>query len=186
MQDDELTELVIPNREIRWIFIRQIREWFKAETVKDTKKLENFCRAFQENDAEAVEKGFNEYLGNTISIRDTSIRKERKENFYHGILLGLLAYMDGWSVRSNIESGDGYSDINVEIRQKEVGIVIELKYAENGSFDTACREAVKQIRDKGYEEQLLKNGMKTIYRYGIACYRKQCRVISEVSERNGI
>ena len=186
LQDDELTELVIPNREIRWIFIRQIREWFKAETVKDTKKLENFCRAFQENDAEAVEKGFNEYLGNTISIRDTRIRKERKENFYHGILLGLLAYMDGWSVRSNIESGDGYSDINVEIRQKEVGIVIELKYAENGSFDTACREAVKQIRDKGYEEQLLKNGMKTIYRYGIACYRKQCRVISEVSERNGI
>ncbi len=186
LQDDELTELVIPNREIRWIFIRQIREWFKAETVKDTKKLENFCRAFQENDAEAVEKGFNEYLGNTISIRDTSIRKERKENFYHGILLGLLAYMDGWSVRSNIESGDGYSDINVEIRQKEVGIVIELKYAENGSFDTACREAVKQIRDKGYEEQLLKNGMKTIYRYGIACYRKQCRVISEVSERSGI
>ena len=102
---NDLTELVIPNREIRWIFVQQIREWFQEESVKDRKKLESFCKAFQENDTKAIEKGFNEYLWNTISIRDTSVRKEMKENFYHGILLGLLAYMDGWLVKSNAESG---------------------------------------------------------------------------------
>lgn len=178
-QDGELTELVIPNREIRWIFVRQIREWFKEESVKDTAKLERFCKAFEENDAAAVEKEFNEYLWNTISIRDTGVRKAMKENFYHGILLGLLAYMDGWNVRSNAESGEGYSDISIEIRPKGIGIVIELKYAEDGAFDDGCREALGQIRDRRYEEALIKGGMRTIYRYGIACYRKQCRVMSD-------
>ena len=105
-ESGDLTELVIPNREIRWIFVQQIREWFREESVKDTEKLERFCRAFQENDTTAIEKGFNDYLWNTISIRDTSVRKEMKENFYHGILLGLLAYMDGWLVKSNAESGE--------------------------------------------------------------------------------
>lgn len=179
LQDGELTELVIPNNEIRWIFVRQIREWFKEESVKDTAKLERFCKAFEENDTAAIEKEFNEYLWNTISIRDTSVRKSMKENFYHGILLGLLAYMDGWSVRSNAESGEGYSDISIEIRAKGIGIVIELKYAEDGAFDDGCREALQQIRDRKYEESLIKDGMRTIHRYGIACYKKQCRVVSE-------
>lgn len=179
LQDGELTELVIPNNEIRWIFVRQIREWFKEESVKDTAKLERFCKAFEENDTAAIEKEFNEYLWNTISIRDTSARKSMKENFYHGILLGLLAYMDGWSVRSNAESGEGYSDISIEIRAKGIGIVIELKYAEDGAFDDGCREALRQIRDRKYEESLIKDGMRTIHRYGIACYKKQCRVVSE-------
>lgn len=180
LQDGEMTELVIPNREIRWIFVRQIREWFQEESVKDTSKLERFCKAFEENDTTAIEREFNEYLWNTISIRDTGARKAMKENFYHGILLGLLAYMDGWSVRSNAESGEGYSDISIEIRSKGIGIVIELKYAEDGAFDDGCREALKQIKDRRYEELLVKNGMKTIYWYGIVCYKKQCRVVSEV------
>lgn len=179
LQHGEMTELVIPNNEIRWIFVRQIREWFKEESVKDTAKLERFCKAFEVNDTAAIEKEFNEYLWNTISIRDTSVRKSMKENFYHGILLGLLAYMDGWSVRSNAESGEGYSDISIEIRAKGIGIVIELKYAEDGAFDDGCREALRQIRDRKYEESLIKDGMRTIHRYGIACYRKQCRVVSE-------
>ncbi len=181
-QDGDLTELVIPNKEIRWIFVSQIQEWFKEEAAKDTVKLENFCRAFQNNDTAAIEKGFNEYLWNTISIRDTGVRKEMKENFYHGILLGLLAHMDGWSVRSNAESGEGYSDISIEIRPKGIGIVIELKYVEDGAFEKGCMEAMKQIRDRKYEELLLRDGMKTIYRYGIACYKKQCRVMSETDD----
>ena len=181
-QDGDLTELVIPNKEIRWIFVSQIQEWFKEEAAKDTVKLENFCRAFQNNDTAAIEKGFNEYLWNTISIRDTGVRKEMKENFYHGILLGLLAHMDGWSVRSNAESGEGYSDISIEIRPKGIGIVIELKYVEDGAFEKGCVEAMKQIRDRKYEELLLRDGMKTIYRYGIACYKKQCRVMSETDD----
>ena len=179
---NDLTELVIPNKEIRWIFVQQIREWFQEESVKDRKKLESFCRAFQENDTKAIEKGFNEYLWNTISIRDTSVRKEMKENFYHGILLGLLAYMDGWLVKSNAESGEGYSDISIEIRQREIGIVIELKYAENGTFDVSCQEALRQIHERKYETALIENGLHTIYRYGIACYKKRCKVVSECFE----
>ena len=178
VQTGELTELVIPNREIQWIFIRQIREWFKWETEKNTEKLEDFCRAFLENDTASIEEGFNAYLKKTISIRDTNVRKELKENFYHGILLGLFGNMDGWDVQSNAESGDGYSDISIEIEEQETGIVIELKYAENASFDTACREAMKQINDRNYVEKLVDDGMTTIRKYGIACYKRRCKVIS--------
>ena len=177
-QTGELTELVIPNREIQWIFIRQIREWFKWEIEKNMEKLEGFCRAFQENDTAAIEEGFNAYLKKTISIRDTNVRKEMKENFYHGILLGLFGNMDGWDVQSNAESGDGYSDISIEIEELETGIIIELKYAENASFDTACREALKQINDQNYSEKLIDDGMTIIRKYGIACYKRRCKVIS--------
>lgn len=177
--EDELSTLVIPNREIHWIYVQQIRKWFKDETKKDTQKLENFCRAFMENDTAAIEKEFTSYLRKMISIRDTSVKKGMKENFYHGILLGLFGNMHSWKVRSNAESGDGYSDISIEIEDEEIGIVIELKYAENAAFDDACREAMKQIRDRNYEETLIDDGMKTIYRYGIACYKKRCKVISD-------
>ena len=183
-QTGELTELVIPNREIRWIFIRQIREWFRWETEKNMENLEGFCRAFLENDTAAIEEGFNTYLKKTISIRDTiaglagKTKKEMKENFYHGILLGLFGNMDGWDVQSNAESGDGYSDISIEIEDQETGIVIELKYTENASFDTACREAMKQINDRNYGEKLVDDGMTTIRKYGIACYKRRCKVIS--------
>ena len=138
--------------------------------------LESFCRAFQENDITAIEEGFNAYLKKTISIRDTHVKKEMKKNFYHGILLGLFGNMDGWNVQSNAESGDGYSDISVEVEDRETGIVIELKYAENAAFDNACKEALKQIRDRNYGEKLADDGMTTIRRYGIACYKRRCRV----------
>lgn len=177
--DNGMTELVIPNKEIQWIFEEQIQDWFQAESKKDIQTLENFCRAFEKNDITAIEKGFTSYLRKTISIRDTSIQKDMKENFYHGILLGLFAGMIGWKVRSNTESGDGYSDISVEVEDKEIGIIIELKYAENAAFDIACKKALKQIHDRNYEDALVDDGMKTIYRYGIACYKKRCRVISE-------
>ncbi|MDE7478505.1 MAG: ATP-binding protein [Lachnospiraceae bacterium] len=177
-ESGETTELVIPNREIRWIFVQQIREWFDTETAKDSQKLENFCRAFEENNITAIETGFTEYLGKTISIRDTYVKKVMKENFYHGILLGLFAHMDHWVVKSNAETGEGYSDITVKIEPKEIGIIIELKYAENAAFDEACHEAMRQIKAKNYEEVFVKDGLKTIYRYGIACYQKRCKVIS--------
>lgn len=178
VQDDDWTELVIPNREVRWIFVRQIRQWFQEETRKDVKKLGRFCRAFEENDTSVIEECFTSYLKKTISIRDTSVRKEMKENFYHGVLLGLFGHMDGWIVKSNAESGEGYSDISVEIEAKEIGIVIELKYAENARFEDACSEALQQILNRNYEEALVRDGMRTIHRYGIACYKKRCRVIS--------
>ena len=177
--DDGLTELVIPNREVQWIFMEQIRKWFREETKKDLKKLESFCKAFEENNTEAIEEGFTSYLQKTISIRDTNVKKDMKESFYHGILLGLLSHMGEWIIRSNAESGEGYSDISVEIESREIGIVIELKYAENARFDAACQEALQQIRDRNYVENLIDDGMKTIYRYGIACYKKRCKVITE-------
>ncbi len=176
---DGMTELLIPNKEIRWIFVQQIRKWFKEETLRDVGMLENFCLAFQKNDVTAIERGFNGYLQKTISIRDTNAPKGMKENFYHGLLLGLLGNMHGWTVRSNAESGEGYSDILIETASGETGIVIELKYAENAAFDAACETAMRQIKNREYEETLVRDGMKTIYRYGIACYKKRCKVIGE-------
>ena len=179
-EDEEgISSLVIPNREIRWIYVQQIRKWFKDESRKDTQKLENLRRAFEENNTAAIEKEFAFYLRKTISIRDTNVKKEMKENFYHGVLLGLFGNMDGWKVKSNAESGDGYSDISVEVEDQEIGIVIALKYAENAAFGSACREALEQIHDNHYEEALADDGMTTIYRYGIACYKKRCRVVSD-------
>lgn len=177
-EEEDVTELVIPNKEIRWIFVEQIQQWFKDESKKDVRKLESFCRAFESNDVAEIERGFTAYLGQTISIRDTYVKKEMKENFYHGVLLGLLGHMQDWAVRSNAESGAGYSDITVKIESREIGIIIELKYAEDASFDTACEKAMRQIREKNYEEVFLREGMKTIYRYGIACYQKRCKVVS--------
>lgn len=176
--DSELTKLVIPNREIQWIFVEQIQEWFDLESKKDIHKLNDFRRAFEENDTTAIETIFTSYLRKTISIRDTNVKKKMKENFYHGILLGLFAGMENWKVKSNAESGEGYSDISVEIEDKEIGIIIELKYAENAALDECSREALEQIHDRNYEDVLIDDGMTVIYRYGIACYKKRCRVIS--------
>ncbi len=173
-----LTKLAIPNREIGWIFEEQIQEWFEWETKRDAKKREEFCLAFEENDTAFIEKCFTSYLRKTISIRDTNVKKEMKENFYHGILLGLFAGMDGWKVKSNAEAGEGYSDICVEVEDKEIGIIIEFKYAEKAEFEEGCKKALKQIDDRNYQELLLDDGMTKIRKYGIACYKKRCRVIS--------
>ncbi len=182
-QDDGgRTALAIPNREIQWIFREQIQEWFETESKRDIQKLERFCRAFEEHDAAAIEKGFTAYLRKTISIRDVSVRKEMKENFYHGILLGLFAGMEGWKVKSNAEAGEGYSDIIVEAEEKEIGIIIECKYAEQAAFDDACRAALKQIEDRNYAERLADDGMTRIHKYGIACYKKRCKVMTMVSD----
>lgn len=177
-QDGDLTELVIPNKEIQWVFEEQIQDWFAAEVRRDTQRLENFCRALEENDTAAIEECFNTYLKKTISIRDTHAQKKMKENFYHGILLGIFGYLDGWCVQSNAESGEGYSDISIEIEDKEIGIVIELKYAEKAAFDAACQEALRQIHDRNYAEVLIDDGMMTIRKYGIACYKRRCKVVS--------
>ncbi len=126
----------------------------------------------------AIEREFTSYLRKTISIRDTSVKKEMKENFYHGVLLGLFGNMNGIKVKSSAEYGDGYSDISVEIEDRAIGIVIELKYAEKAAFDVACKEALEQIHNKNYEIIFVDDGMENIYRYGIACYKKRCKVIS--------
>ena len=170
-------QLAIPNREIRQIFITQVKEWFSDIVRKDTPKLDAFCTAFFKGDASLIEEQFNSYLMKTISIRDTNVPKAKKENFYHGILLGLLSHMEDWLISSNAESGEGYSDILVEIEAEKIGIVIEVKYAEHHSLDAACKEALQQIEANNYAETLLADGMTTILKYGIACYKKHCKVM---------
>ncbi len=167
--------LVIPNLEIRKLFIRQIREWFRDVARNDGKTLEQFCTAFVERKPEKIEEIFSDYLWNTISIRDTASTK--KENFYHGILLGLLGYKANWLVKSNAESGIGYSDILVEVPDNRTGIVIELKYAETGDMNAACVQALQQIEDRDYAAKLKDDGMHNIIKYGIACYKKNCKVV---------
>ena len=169
--------LAIPNREIREIFTEQIMDFFKENIGKNGDAVNSFCAALKNGDAAEVEKRFAEYLRKTISIRDTFVKKAMKENFYHGILLGLLGYQDTWGVSSNKESGDGYSDILVEIDDEEMGIVIELKYPEDGNLESGCREAMKQIEKNQYEEILRDEGIEHILKYGIACYKKRCKVI---------
>lgn len=170
-------ELVIPNLEIRQIFITQVQEWFRDIVRQDSSVLKAFCEAFLKRDEKAIEEQFNDYLMKTISIRDTSVQKAKKENFYYGILLGLLSYREDWVVISNAEAGEGYSDILIEMEEKKIGIVIEVKYAENATLDTACQEALMQIEEKRYEERLLKDEMTTIIKYGIACCKKHCKVM---------
>lgn len=168
--------LVIPNKEVRNLFVKKIREWFSDVTRNDGETLDKLCNAFVNRDVEKIEQIFGDYLWNTISIRDTAVAKEKKENFYHGILLGLLGYKSSWFIKSNAESGTGYSDILVEVPTNRTGIVIELKYAENGDLDAACEEALKQIKEKDYVAKLKQDGMKNFIRYGIACFKKVCKV----------
>lgn len=171
--------LVIPNREVRNLFVKKIKEWFSDVSKNDGKTLEELSSAFVKKDTEKIEQIFGDYLWNTISIRDTAVAKEKKENFYHGILLGLLGYKSSWLIKSNAESGIGYSDILVEVPVDRTGIVIELKYAEDGDLDVACEKALQQIEEKDYVAKLKQDGMKNFIRYGIACFKKVCKVVVE-------
>jgi hypothetical protein len=178
-KDGRKYQLVIPNREIHELFVYQIQKWFSDTTKNDTPKLDTFCEAIPNGDYTTIERLFNDYLWNTISVRDTAVRKERKENFYHGILLGLLGHKENWKIFSNIESGDGYSDILIEVPESRTGVVIELKYAESDNLEQACAEAIRQIENKQYNSRLKSDGMNTIVKYGIACFRKHCMVQME-------
>lgn len=171
-------QLAIPNMEIRNIFTTQIMDFFKENVPKNRAALSEFCEALKNGDAENVEKQLTEYLRRTISIRDTFVKKQMKENFFHGILLGILSFGDTWSVSSNREAGDGYSDILVETDDGETGIILELKYADDGNLDTACKKALEQINRNRYEEILLDEGVPNILKYGIAFYKKRCRVMA--------
>ncbi len=170
-------KLAIPNLEIRDIYVTQIMEFFKENVREDGEMLNRFCDALQNEDAENVEKIFTEYLRRTISIRDTAVRTEMKENFYHGILLGILGVKNRWGVSSNREMGEGYADILAEPDTGDMGIIIEVKYAHDGDLEGACKEALKQIEYTKYEDDLEDDGVENILKYGIACYKKRCRVV---------
>lgn len=169
-------ELAIPNLEICNLFISQIKQWFNETSKEDTAVIERFCSAFPKGDVDLVETLLDDYLWKSISIRDTAIRTGLKENFYHGMLLGLLNYKQSWKIKSNAESGEGYGDILIETPDR-IGVVVELKYADNNNLDKHCREALDQIEEKKYDAFLIDDGMKTIVKYGIAFYKKNCKVM---------
>ena len=174
--DAKRYKLAIPNLEIRDIFETQIMEYFKESVAKDGDTLSRFCDALKNGEETKVGEIFESYLKKTISIRDTFVKKASKENFYHGILLGILGVKEEWYVSSNQESGEGYSDIMVETENSETVILIEVKYANDGNLDQACERALQQIEEKKYDEELRENGVDKILKYGIACYRKHCKV----------
>ena len=171
-------KLALPNREVRELFIDLVKDWFEETTQADAARINRFCAAFPKGDIATIQEMLHDYLWESISVRDTAVRRNRKENFYHGMLLGLLQSQDSWLVRSNAETGEGYSDISIQTPDR-AGMIIELKYAEDGNLEAACRETLKQIEEKKYAEGLSRRSAKKILKYGIAFCGKECMVEME-------
>ena len=173
-------KLIIPNREVREVFILQIQEWFKETVVHDEKPMQAFCQAFLDGNAEEIQKRLTVILGKMISILDTKAKDEQKENFYHGLLLGLLRSEPNWLILSNAESGDGFSDILIEPEDPDTGIVIEVKYSPTlAGMESVCEAAMNQIKEKRYDERLRNEGRENVTAFGIAFCKKRCRVVFE-------
>lgn len=168
--------LAIPNAEIRDLFITQVKDWFEDTSRADLSRIEKFCAAFPNGDVELIEEMLHDYLWKAISVRDTAVRKSMKENFYHGMVLGLLQSRGDWLTRSNAELGEGYSDIVICTPDK-IGIIIELKYADDGNLEKGCANALEQIENRKYAVDLERRRMKKVLRYGMAFCEKECKVV---------
>ena len=172
--------MVIPNREVCEVFILQIQEWFRKTFVRDDKPMRDFCQAFQTGDTEVIQKHLNIVMSRMISILDTKARDDQKENFYHGLLLGLLRSDPTWLIMSNVESGDGFSDILIEPDDPDAGIIIEVKYSPTfAGLDNACKKALEQVKTRRYDEKFRNEGRDNIIAYGIAFNRKRCKAVCE-------
>ncbi len=176
LADADLFRLWIPNGEIRKLFSDLVQVWFREMTRSDSARINRFCAAFPEGDVETIQEMLHDYLWDSISVRDTAVRTNMKENFYHGMLLGLLRSQGSWLVKSNAETGEGYSDISIQTPDR-IGIVIELKYADDGNLEAACKEALKQIEEKKYAEGWKRRSTKKMIKYGIAFCEKECLAV---------
>ena len=177
---DGIYRLIIPNKEVREVFVLQISEWFNRVVANDRASTEKINRGFLEGKTEDIQQELTHFLGESISVLDTKARNEEKEIFYHGILIGILKNNANWAVRSNRESGDGYADILIKPKNPDTGIVIELKYARSfKELDQACERALEQIKDRRYDEALREDGRSEILAYGIAFWKKRCKVLAE-------
>ena len=182
--DADIFCLWIPNGELRKLFYELVQDWFRGATRADAARINRFCAAFPAGDPAAIQEMLSDYLWDSISVRDTAVRTNMKGNFhpegvpsvYHGMMLGLLRSQGGWLVKSNAETGEGYSDISIQTPDR-TGIVIELKYADDGNLEAACAEALKQIEEKKYAQGLKRRGTKKIIKYGIAFCEKECMVV---------
>ena len=176
LADADLFRLWIPNGEIRKLFSDLVQVWFREMTRSDSARINRFCAAFPEGDVETIQDMLHDYLWDSISVRDTAVRTNMKENFYHGMLLGLLRSQGSWLVKSNAETGEGYSDISIQTPDR-IGIVIELKYADDGNLEAACKEALEQIEEKKYAEGWKRRSTKKMIKYGIAFCEKECLAV---------
>ena len=177
-------KLIIPNREVREVFVFQIQEWFKNTVVRDEKPMQAFCQAFLDGNAEEIQRRLTIILGKMISILDTKAKDDQKENFYHGLLLGLLRSEPNWLILSNVESGEGFSDILIEPEDPDAGMVIEVKYSPTlAGMESACQAAMAQIKEKHYDERLRNEGRENITAFGIVFWKKRCRVCFEKLHR---
>lgn len=175
--EKEIYSLKIPNKEIKEVFVLQIQEWFKNIIQKDTRPLQNFCASFLDGNIEEIQNYLTHTLSNMISILDTKARDNQKENFYHGLLLGLLRSEPNWLIHSNAESGDGFSDILIEPENPDTGIVIEVKYSSSFTgLEKSCDTALMQIKERRYDEKLRNEGRNEILAYGISFCKKRCCV----------
>ena len=171
-------KLIIPNQEVREVFVLQIREWFNQIVANNRASTDKINQGFLEGEAETIQQELTMFLGETIRVFDTKARNEEKEIFYHGILLGILKNYSGWVVKSNRESGDGFADILLKPKNPDAGIIVELKYARSlHDLDQACERALEQIEDRRYDTELREDGRNDILAYGIAFCRKRCKVV---------
>ena len=171
-------KLIIPNQEVREVFVLQIREWFNQTVANNRASTDKINQGFLEGEVETIQQELTMFLGETISVFDTKARNEEKEIFYHGILLGILKNYSGWVVKSNRESGDGFADILLKPKNPDAGIIVELKYARSlHDLDQACERALEQIKDRRYDTELREDGRNDILAYGIAFCRKRCKVV---------
>lgn len=178
--EDGVYNLVIPNKEVREVFISKINEWFKNVVKNDSSSTKKIVDGFLKGKADDIQREVTMFLGETISVLDTKARSEEKEIFYHGILIGILKNYSGWAVKSNKESGDGFADILLKPKNPDVGIVIELKYAHSmNELDRACERAMEQIKNRRYDTELREDGRNDILAYGIAFCKKRCKVVVE-------
>lgn len=178
--EKEIYSLKIPNKEIKEVFILQIQEWFKNIIQKDTRPLQNFCTSFLDGNIEEIQNYLMHTLSNMVSILDTKARDNQKENFYHGLLLGLLRSDPNWLIHSNAESGNGFSDILIEPENPDAGIIIEVKYSSSFTgLEKSCDTALMQIKERRYDEKLRNEGRNEILAYGISFCKKRCCVKAE-------
>lgn len=180
MTEQGAYKLVIPNKEVRTVYISQIQEWFKQKIADNTEQMAYFWKAIEDGNAEIIEQYLNQTLSNTISVFDTKAPEMEKENSYHTFLAGMLTGNTDWVVKSNVEAGEGFADIIIKPQNPDDGIIFELKYSKEASgLDKACERAIKQIRDRRYSEYLKNDGRHNMIFYGIAFYKKRCKVIVE-------
>ena len=178
MTEQGAYKLVVPNKEVRTVYISQIQEWFKQKIADNAEQMTSFWKAVEDGNAEEIEQYLNRTLSNTISVFDT--KAPEKENSYHTFLAGMLTGNTDWVVKSNVEAGEGFADIIIEPQNPDDGIIFELKYSKEASgLDKACERAIKQIRDRRYFEYLKNDGRYDMMFYGIAFYKKRCKVVVE-------